>query len=29
MTSDEDLNAEFWAWWSSLNDYQKSQLAGV
>ena len=29
MTSDEDLDAEFWAWWDSLTDYDREMLRGV
>jgi len=27
--SDEEMDAEFWAWWDTLTDYDKEALRGV
>lgn len=26
---DKDLDAEFWAWWNTLTDYEKEMERGV
>jgi len=28
MASDEETDAEFWAWWNSLTDYDKEMVKG-
>lgn len=29
MTSDEELDREFWIWWDSLTDYEQVLVIGV